>query len=257
MCVCLKKLFTEKSVKELITPKALIELASFDCQSSTSADGCNVYREKSFHEAVIKSTKTAFSSQASALISERGDVSKNFLNALKYYCNFCSPNSTFFTSFVNFVRPVMKELSIFDYGELLPYVPVVKLLLQNVKIDEIFLEKDEQKIKLTLNSNLLEVKLVKCRTRSFLLYQITLNDDVVFKAVGKEDGEEEVVKGNTSNLLENTFDDFIESKCPAEVISKLPVTSVNFIFTFLDSLVLVPITLSAELEAIRNNLFTG
>ena len=179
---------------------------------------------------------------------------------LQYYCNFCCDeknlNSCFIDSLACFVRICTKTLAVFDYGELLPYKPVVRVLLENVILDEKVLEKNREVVCVLLRNkrvNRIEV-IVEQKRRSFL-YEFKYNNEVLFRL---NKAEESIVSPRrevamaTRNLLLREFEEFLVCNFDDELILNIPVVSLSFVFTFLDVLFLQPL---CDIATIRETFF--
>ena len=173
---------------------------------------------------LIRKQRYSFSKAFSGLNVECRSLLE-LVNDLKYYFNLCGRRD-FLQMLVNLVRPIGKALAIFDYGELLAYLPLVKSLLNDMVITEDIAERKETiTIKLGANKEML---VVLKHTPTGPQYSIYIDDELCSclrsDSNGTESGPESLSK------ILSAFEEYVKECFTVEESSKIPVVSFPFIF---------------------------
>ena len=192
----------------------------------------------------VKKMKSRFSKE----IHNLGVDGKEFcrlIENLKLYANLTSfKRRDFIVSLIDLVLPIGKAINIFDYGELLCYIPLVQALLTKTQRSKNETVQTEL-VQISLNDNTTLSSLVSYHKVSAMDYTLKLNNKLLFHFVNRN--KDNTLPIESVKEIVAVFENFIESNKDRSIFEKIPTISMSIIFQFFRCLHTIEIHLLDEI----------
>ena len=193
----------------------------------------------------IKKMKSRFSKEIKNLGVDEKEFGKLF-QKLKLYANASSfQRRNFILSLIDLVLPIGKTINIFDYGELLCYIPLVRALLTRTQCSKTnHTQTNTETVKIALNRNTTFSSLVTYYKKS-MDCQLMVNDKILFHFSNKADFNTFPVEAVEETI--GLFEKFIEDNMDKSIVEKIPTISTSIIFQIFRCLHTIEIHLLDEI----------
>ena len=193
----------------------------------------------------VKKLKSRFSKEINNLGVHEKEFSRLFQN-LKLYANISAfQRRSFIVSLIDLILPIGKTINIFDYGELLCYIPLVRAILIRTQCSRTNHNKlNTEIIKVTLNQNTILSSLVTYYKKS-MDYKLMVNDKVLFFFINNYNDNTLPVDAVEETIA--IFEKFIENNMDKSFLEKIPNMSMSIIFQIFRCLHTIEIYLLDEI----------
>ena len=223
-----------------LTPEKLYQMTKLPLESHPDPSFPVLSRD-------LKRTKYRFYNELEKLTITQPDLVR-LVKKLKSFADLSSfQRRDIIQSLIDFVQPIGNTINVFDYGELLSYVPVVKMVLARSScIKDI--EKKSELVIMKLERDVVLKSIVTYIGSS--QYTLTLNGKRLLYFL---DGAKDVILSEESVYEINAvFESFVDKNIDQRLLGTIPEISLDFVFQLLRCLHSAKVSVLDELRLNRH-----